>query len=181
MAFIRGQERLAYQTLGWYLLTQLDALGWFAVLGPYGSNGPLELKDYVPAKHEELKPNTLALTAGVEMNDEEAEMGSASGGLHSSPTVYFIDVYGESVGVTRALTSDVKAILQGRLPGTNRYQQVLDYTQTPVVPAPGHYLHFEDIEVETPPDQSYKRSWRVVKLTAHHLYNASEYNLDVGP
>ncbi len=181
MAFIRGQERLVFRALGEYLLVQLDALGWFDVAGPYGSEGPLTLLDYVPARHEELKANTLALTEGPQLTDEEGELGAAHGGLWTSPTVFFIDLYGESLGVTKALASDVKAILCGRLPGTNRYQQIKDHTQPGAPYAPGHYLHFEDVEVETPDQEGYKRTWRVVKVTAHHIYSASEYELAVGP
>lgn len=174
MAFIRGQERLVFRAMGEYLLVQLDALGWFNAQAPYGAVGPLTLLDYVPAKHEELKSNTLALTEGPELRDEEGELGAAHGGLFITPTVYFIDIYGESLGVTQALCSDVKAILQGRLPGTNRYQQVKDHTQVGAPYAPGHYIHFDDIEVETPSDQGYKRTWRVVKVMVHHEYNATE-------
>lgn len=181
MAYIRGQERLAYKTLGEYLLVQLNVLGWFNTAAPYGAVGPLSLLEYVPARHEELQDNTLALTEGPQLKDEEGEMGAATGGLWSSPTIYFIDLFGESLGVTRALASDVKAILQGRLPGTNRYQPIKDHTQPGAPLAPGHYLHFEDVEVDSPSADGYKRTWRVVKVTAHHIYSASEYELAVGP
>ncbi|HVH54531.1 MAG TPA: hypothetical protein VNA32_10435 [Actinomycetota bacterium] len=174
MAYIRGQERLVYQTVGWYLLEQLDALNWFDTAAPFNAAGPLHLLDYVPAKHEALQPNTLALTQGPELPDEEGEAGCASGGLWITPMVFFIDIYGQDQGTAKALSADVKAILKGRLSGSKRFIPLRDYTQTPVVDADGHWLEFEDVEVETPSDQAYKRSWKVVKVTVNHQYNAAE-------
>lgn len=198
MAYIRGQERLVYQTLGWYLLEQLDALHWFDVQAPFNATGPLTLLDYVPAKHAELQPNTLALTQGPELTDEDGEIGNASGGLFITPMVFFVDIYGESQGIAKALSSDVKAILKGRLPGTKRFMPLIDYTtlvqlsgypgatvypsgatlpgggSTGYIAAPGHWLEIEGVEAETPSDQAYKRTWKVIKLTVNHQYNAVE-------
>lgn len=174
MAFLRGQERLVKRTVGMYLLTQLDALGWFAAQAPYGATGPLTLIDHVPAAHSLLVPNTLGFTSGPIPVDEEAELGAAHGGLWHTEHVFFCDIYGESIGVAEALASDVRAILTGRLSGTGRHQPVMDYTQNPAVAATGHYVQFEDVLTETPDNQQYKRTWQVVKLTAHHYYNATE-------
>lgn len=175
MAFIRGQERMVSQTLGEYLLVQLDVLNWFDPTPPFGASAPLTLLDYVPPAHEQLNPNTLAMTQGPELTEEEGELGAAGGGLWVAPMVFFLDVYGESQGVAKALTSDLKAILTGKLTGTSRYQQMKDYSVTPAVPAPGHFLHFENVLVEDPSNQSHQRTWRVVKFEVHHEFNASEY------
>lgn len=175
MAFIRGQERMVSQTVGEYLLFALDALDWFDVNPPYGASAPLTLIDYVPAAHVELEPNTLAMTQGPELVEEEGELGAAGGGLWIAPMVFFLDVYGENQGVAKALTSDLKAILTGRLSGTNRYQQMKNYSVTPAVLAAGHWLHFEEVLVEDPPNQAHQRTWRVVKFEVHHEFNANEY------
>jgi len=81
---------------------------------------------------------------------------------------------GQKLLVARSLAADVRAILTGRLSGTSRYQPLTDYSlPTPVV-AVGHVIHFEDVETETLPTETYKRAWRVVKMTACHEYNAVE-------
>lgn len=175
MAFIRGQERMVSQTLGEYLLVQLDVLNWFDLAPPFGASAPLTLIDYVPAAHAELEPNTLAMTQGPELTEEEGELGAASGGLWVAPMVFFLDVYGESQGIAKQLTSDLKAILSGKLTGTSRYLPMKDWSQMPAVEATGHMLHFENILVEDPPNQAHQRTWRVVKFEVHHEFNASEY------
>lgn len=172
--YIRGQERLVDRNVGIYLLTQLTALGWFNVDAPFGATGPITLVDQVPARHTELVPNTMAFTSGPVQKDTELELGAAGGGLWVTEHVYFCDIFGESVGVADALAADVRAILTGRLSGTSRYQPLTDYSlPTPVV-AVGHVIHFEDVETETLPTETYKRAWRVVKMTACHEYNAVE-------
>lgn len=175
MTFIRGQERMVSQTVGEYLFTQLDALGWFAQDAPFGATGPLHLIDYVPAAHQELQPNTLGFTAGPELPDDEGELGASWGGLWLVNHVFFVDLYGESQGIARALASDVKAILNGRLPGCGRIQQMRDFTTTPPSLADGHFIEFSDVQVETPPEQPYKRTWRVVKLIAQHQFSATDF------
>ena len=174
MAFLRGQERLVKKTVGMYLLGQLDALGWFAPQAPYGATGPLTLIDHVPAAHSLLVPNTLGFTSGPIPADEEAELGASTGGLWHTEHVFFCDIYGESIGVAEALASDVRAAFTGRLPGARRAQPLVDYSQTPPAVAAGHYLEFEDVLTEPLDSQQYKRTWQVVKLTAHHYYNATE-------
>lgn len=179
MTFIRSQERMVAQTIGDYLFTQLSALGWLGNTPPFGASAPITLLDAIPAATAALAPNSMSFTEGPELEDAEGEMGASSGGLFVAQYVFFCDVYGENPSIAKAICSDLKAILSGRLTGTNRYQQMKDYSVTPAVLADGHWIHFEHITVEEPPNQQYQRDWRVVKFTAVHEYNATEYGLSV--
>ena len=147
MAYIRNQERMVYQTVLDYVRSQLDVLGWLATdpnLLPWGATVPLTWLEETPdPKLESLRPNTVAFAEGQVPDDIDLELGAAGGGLWSSEHTFFIDVYGESLGVAKALASDLRAVLTGRLPGTHRYQPMLDYSVVPAVPAPGHLLHWQ--------------------------------------
>lgn len=175
MTFIRGQERLAFDTTRDYLVAQLTTLGWFGSVLPFGAAnaGPVVLLDYVPDNLSGIAPNTIAFTNGTDQEDKEAEMGADLGGLWETDYVFFIDIWAESQGIAKQLASDVRAILTGRLAGCSRVQQVIDKTVVPSAPAAGHFLQYEHVETETPASQSQKLGWRVVKVTAEHYYNAT--------
>jgi hypothetical protein len=176
MAFIRGQERLVYETTKTYLTTQLTALGWFSSTLPFAAvqPGPVTLLDYVPPDDQAKKPNTIAFTSGTDDIDAEQEIGAALGGLWETDHVFFVDIWGESQGIAKQLASDIRAILTGRLPGCSRCQPIMDLTQNPPVVAPGHYIQYEDVETTTPVNQDNEKSWRVVKVRAEHYYTAVE-------
>lgn len=184
MAYVRGQERLVYENVNDYLTTQLGVLGWLddtingdadpPVYGPFGATSPITLVDEVPVKTAAVKPNTVAFTSGKELTDTEEELGAAGGGLWETQQAFFIDIFGENQGIAKAIQGDVRAILTGRLSGTSRYIPFYDKTQQPPVVAPGHQLHFEDVEGDTPLAQEYQQDWRVIKVTACHEYNAVE-------
>jgi len=174
MAFVRGQERLVYESVKDYLTAQLTTLGWIGSSDwPFGAQNGTTVTDVIPDTGSPIEPNRVAFTSGAE-TDKEEELGAASGGLFSTEHVFFIDIFGENQGIAKALQADVRAILTGRLPGTNRYIPFVDKTVTPNVEAPGHLLHFESVETDTPLQQLYKLDWRVVKVTAVHEYNAVE-------
>lgn len=174
MSFIRGQERLAFDTTRDYLIAQLTTLGWFGNVLPFGASnaGPVTLLDYIPENLVGIAPNTIAFTTGTDQTDKEAEMGADFGGLWQTDYIFFIDIWGESQGIAKQLASDIRAILTGRLAGCSRVQQVIDKTVVPAVPAAGHFLQYENVETDTPTAQDQKRNWRVVKVVAEHYYNA---------
>lgn len=178
MAYLRNQERMVYRTVYDYVVGQLATLNWASSTPanlPFGATTPVVIIEDVPdPKLTTLVPNTVAFTQGSTPDDKEGELGASNGGLWSTDHTFFIDIYAESVGVGKALASDLRAILTGRLTGTNRYQLVNDYSVFPAVPAPGHLLHFEDVEVSRPESSTYKLHWEIVKLTAVHEFSASE-------
>lgn len=173
MAYIRGQSRFVEQSVVDYLTNQLMTLGWMDPEPPYAATQAVSVQDFAPPKNGPLLPNTVAITTGVEPDDEEGELGCAGGGLWRTEHTFFIDVYAESQGIAKALVEDVRAVLIGKLPGTKRYLKMTDYSQTPPVEATGHLLHFEDVVKDTPTAES-KLHWRVVKATCIHEFNASE-------
>lgn len=177
MAYLRSQERMVHQSVADLLETQLTLLGWTATdvdTLPFGATVPVTLVDQVPTDGTAIAPNTVSLTEGAVPDDVEGELGCAAGGLWSASHTFFVDVYGESSGVAKALTSDLRAVFTGRLPGTSRTLALTDYSQSPPAPAPGHLLSFEDVEVDRPTNSPARVRWEVVKLTCVHLFNATE-------
>lgn len=175
MAYVRGQERLVYESVHDYLEDQLTTLGWIGA-GPYpfAATAPVTLLDSVPDKTAPIAPNSVAFTSGTDDADAPGELGASGGGLWITEHVFFVDIYGENQGIAKALAADIRAVMTGRLPGSSRYFPFMDKTVQPPVEAEGHLLHFEDVVTETPVAQDYKRDWRVVKCTVIHEYNAVE-------
>lgn len=175
MSYIRGQERMVYQTTFDLLQAQLTALGWLATdvdTLPFGATTLVTLLETAPdPKLSAIKPNTVAFSEGKTPDDAEGELGAAYGGLWEATHTFFIDVYGESSGIAKAITSDIRAVLTGRLPGTNRYVPMNDYSATPVAAAPGHLLRFDDVEIDRPMATT-GMHWEVVKVTAVHQFSA---------
>lgn len=175
MAYVRGQERLVYESVNDYLVAQLTTLGWIGTgPHPFAATVPVTLLDEVPQKSAPIAPNSVAFTTGTDDADKEGELGSAGGGLWITEHVFFVDIFGENQGIAKALAADIRAVMTGRLPGSSRYFPFMDKTQTPAVALDDHLLHFEDVVTETPVAQDYKRDWRVVKATVVHEYNAVE-------
>lgn len=173
MAYARGQERLVSElvlrTLKHHLLT---SLGWDGVaLGrlPWGATVAPTIQDDLQAdpKTDVLAKNTVGLSEGRMPDDEELQMG---GGLDASTHTFFVDIYGETRSITKALAGDVRSIFTGRAPGARRVLTLPDYSQPGEPVLPGHLVHFEDVEVEFP-DGLGQTNWAVVKLTAIHEFN----------
>lgn len=181
MAYVRGQTAYAEETLRAYLVEQLTALGWYGSVStlPYGATQAVTLTDFLPAQSVKLVNNTIAMTSGDESDDDEAELGAAGGGLHTTERVYFLDIFGESQGIALRIADDLKAVLTGKLPGTARYQHVRDPVNGGVLA--GHLLHFDNVLRTKPTAADYQRFWQVVKLTCVHEFNAAEYYLSGSP
>lgn len=175
MAYIRSQDRMVYQSVADLLTSQLDSLGWNDPEPPFGATVPITfMEEQAESKLAAIVPNTVAMSEGASPDDEEGELGAAYGGLWVIRHTFFIDIYGESIGIAKALASDLRGVLTGRLPGTSRYFLLTDYSLNPPAPAAGHLLHFEDVEVDRPMGGVGKLRWEVVKATAVHEYNATE-------
>jgi len=175
MAYVRGQDRMVYQSIFAYVSAQLDTLGWNSDTPPFGASVPITLlEEQLDPKLGAMAPNTVAMSEGAQPDDIEGELGASYGGLWIIRHTLFIDVYGESIGVAKALSSDLRGVFTGRLPGTSRYLPMTDYSLNPPAPAPGHMLRFEDVEVDRPLGGPSKLRWEVVKATAVHEYNATE-------
>jgi hypothetical protein len=178
MAYIRNQERMVYQSVFDYVRANLYTLGWLNLdvsQLPFGATTTVTIVEETPEpKLSSILPNTVAFSEGSVPDDEEAELGAASGGLYSIDHTFFVDVYAENIGIAKALSSDLRGIFTGRLPGTSRYQPMNDYSVMPASPASGHLLHFEDVQVDRPLGAPAKLRWEVVKLTCVHEFMAVE-------
>lgn len=175
MAWVRGQERFVYKRVFDQVKTlMMGELGWDGVaLGgalPYGAASPLTIKD-LPAdtrlNADAIVPNAVAFTEGTMPDDSDLEIG---GGLQETKHTIFIDIYGESISIAKAIANDVRAILAGRVPGSNRALYLPDYTAVGQPFLVGHMLTFEDIEVAFPDGLS-QQNWAVVKVTVLHEWN----------
>lgn len=177
MAYLRGQERIVYRGIVDHVRTGLLAsLGWAGtgspLQRPYGAAYPLTFTELaLDPKLTTLDPNTIGFSEGLTPDEVEEELGANWGGLVSTSHTLFVDVYGENQSIAKAITSDIRAILIGRL-GFERYLPLLD-PRDPAHPAiPGHLIHFEDVQVDYPAvGSSSKLHWAVVKATAVHEYS----------
>jgi hypothetical protein len=178
VAFIRNQERMVYQTVFDHVRTHLDLLGWMSsnpLMMPFGASVPVTIVEETPEpKLGPLAPNTIAFSEGRTPDDSEGELGASWGGLWVVDHTFFIDIYAENIGIAKALSSDLRAVLAGRLPGTSRYLPMNDYSGAQVTPAEGHMLHFEDVEIDRPMGSPSKLRWEVVKATCVHEFTATE-------
>ena len=186
MAYIRNQDRMVYQSVADLLQSQLQQLGWTSATPPFGATVPITfLEEVLDPKLSAMAPNTVAMTEGIQPDDTEGELGAAFGGLWEIRHTFFMDVYGENISVAKAISSDIRGILTGRLPGTSRYLYLTDYSLVPPAAATDHTLRFEDVEVDRPLGGAGKLRWEVVKATAVHEYVATENNprvlVNLGP
>lgn len=174
MSYLRGQDRSIHQSLYAYLSTQLGVLGWTTTgPWPFNASAGVTLLEEMPEINTAVAPNTVAFTEGVVPDDKLGELGAATGGLWLSERTYFVDVLGESVGIAKALTGDIKGIFGGRFTGTSRIQYLIDYSQYPAVQT-DHLLEITDITTETPMNQAaFKAHWMTVKMTVEHQFTAT--------
>ena len=173
--YIRNQDRMVYQSVHELMKSQLTTLGWFDSEPPFGATTPITLlEEALDPKLQAMAPNTVAMSEGDQPDDEEGELGAEYGGLWVIRHTFFIDVYGENHGVAKAISSDIRGVLTGRLPNTCRYFQMTDFSLVPPIKASGHLLHFEDVEVSRPMGPPFKLRWEVVKATCVHEYNATQ-------
>lgn len=177
MSYIRGQERMVTQTTRDYVLAQLTTLGWFASPGslPFGATAAITLTEEMPALDGAIVPNTVAFTEGTVPDDTPGEVGASGGGLWLTTYTYFFDVFGENISMARAIASDLRAILTGKLAGTNRFQLLTDYSLTPPAPSTA-LIEFKDVVLTRPENQLYQRNWMALKVTAELQYTGIEHS-----
>jgi hypothetical protein len=173
MAWVRGQERFVYQhVFKTVQATMMGPFGWDGVLlgrMPWGATKPLTIQDLpLDPKTGPIVPNAVAFTEGLMIDDnDEMQLGD---GLVESKSTIFIDVFGESLSVAKSIAGDIRSILTGRAPGTNRYLSLPDYSDPAEPILPGHLLHLEDVQIAYPTAMG-EVNWAVVKVTPVHEWN----------
>jgi hypothetical protein len=178
MTYIRGQERFVHEELVQRVRNGLlEGLQYDGVaLGglPWGLTTPLTFVEQPPdplvagAKTDVVEPNTVAISEGRLVPDDELEMGS---GLSESIHTFFVDVYGETRGAARVIALDVRALLTGKVDGYPIIFPLRNWAVTGKPVIAGHELEIEDVEVDYPAvGNPTKMHWAVIKLTMLHRH-----------
>lgn len=180
MTYIRGQERFVYEEVVQRVRTGLleglhyDGTGFTLGELPWGLSSPLVFIEQPPdplvtgAKVDALEPNSVAVSEGRLVPDDELQLG---GGLVESVHTFFVDVYGENRSLARCIALDLRALLTGQIDG---YPKILPLRNFAVAGTPvlaGHELEIEDVELDYPANTSFaKLHWAVLKMTVLHRH-----------
>lgn len=153
-----------------YLEAQLDTMGWTSATAserPFGA-AQVRLQETLPPEFDmtrTLSPGTVAVTLGSEPDTKEEELG---GVLNSHDLPLFIDIFMEDEALALALANDIRDIFKGRVPGSSRLMQVIDWASPGTTPATGYTVEFEDVVRERPET---KLNWQIVKVSAVLFFN----------
>ena len=180
MTYIRGQERFVHEELVQRVRTGLlGALQYDGSLTggalPWGITYPLTFVEQPPdplvsgAKIESVAPNTVAVSEGRLVPDDELELG---GVLRESIHTFFIDIYGETRGAARCIALDLRALLTGKINGYPIIFPLRNWAVSGKPAIAGHELEIEDVEVDYPAvGNPTKMHWAVLKLTMLHRHS----------
>ncbi len=166
---LRHRSRHLRATLFNRTRDELDALGWITAPVNFGA-APTTVIDYQPEERGEIVvANTVAVSIGDVVNDQDEELGCAGGGLRSAFYPVFIDVFMEDQALSDAVCDDIRSIYDETI-----FPLVNQITGQPAV---------ETIEIEEclGPDrpvvgvgsiEAFKRSWRIMRLGARLYYQS---------
>lgn len=164
MTYLRHAARHVHHTVADYLQAQLDELGWTDPdATPFGAKPVTILRTpsvVGGSLADKVTAGVISVTLGDEFGPDHEEMG---GPLHSQEYPFFIDVFQDTHASALALASDIRDIFLGRLPGTQRWLDVVNQVNDQIVP--GWKMEFEDIE-RVAPETVMPLRWQVVKITA---------------
>jgi len=160
---LRFRSRHVHKTVADYLEAGLTDLGWVNAPVNFGTT-PVTFSEFEPDEPNptEIKVNTVSITMGDELPDEELELG---GRLLSTKYVLFVDVYGANRSVANSICSDAKALL------VDLYLPVRDFTTDNAGIATTELLGIDrdTVLVERPAEaadaKDIRKNWRVVKAT----------------
>lgn len=166
MTWLRHAGRHVHHTVANYVEAQLTDLSWLDPANvPFGAAAAPVTIIRTPAiiggkLGTDIVAGTLAITLGDEFQPDMEELG---GPLASQEYPIFFDVFQLTDAAALALASDIRDILLGRLPGTQRWHPVIN--QATGGEAVGWQLEIEDVE-RVSPDNRLALPWQVVKATA---------------
>lgn len=164
MTYLRHASRHVHHTVANYVAQHLELLDWTdAASTPFGAK-PVRIQRTPSVLGDKLADGVTAgvvsITLGDEYGPDPEELGGA---LSSQEYPLFIDIFQDTHGAALALANDVRDILLARLPGTQRWLDVINQSTGAVVP--GWKLELEDID-RVSPETVMPLRWQVVKLTA---------------
>jgi hypothetical protein len=161
---MRHRLRHVQQTIADHVEQGLIELGWVEPPINFGAS-PVRFQDVEPDAARRLEGNVVGVVIEDEGPVSEFELG---GGVEQVDYDLGVSVYAESSGIAMALADDIKDLV------SNRVIPLLDYTQQPPTPVPGHHIELVDVRVQrrTAGEIGFesKRSWRVLDGVAR-LYS----------
>lgn len=179
MTWIRGEERFVHEELVQRVRNGLlEGLQYDGSLPggdlPWGISNQLTFVEQPPdplvngAKVDNVAPNTVAISEGRLVPDDELQLG---GGLNESIHTFFVDIYGETRGAARVIALDVRALLTGRVEDYPVIFPLRNWAADGKPVLAGRELEIEDVEVDYPAvGNPTKMHWAVVKLTILHRH-----------
>lgn len=169
MAPLRHRSRHLRATLHERTRGGLDALGWISPPVNFGAN-PLTVIDYQPDERGEIiTDNTVAVSIGDVVNDEDEELGAAVGGLRSAFYPIFIDVYMASQALTDAVCDDIRDLFDCQM-----FPLINQITAAPS----GLTVEIEEVIGPDRPNigagtiEAFKKYWRIMRLGARVYYQS---------
>lgn len=161
MSWLRHASRHVHHTVANYIEHHLAALDWTDPQAtPFGAAPVKIMREPVlfgDERDRKIQDGTVAITIGDEDDVDHKKLG---GPLVAQEYPLFVDIFAAQEGVALALANDVRDILKGRLPGTQRWHDLINQSNGNVVP--GWKLEFEAVYRERPENQPALR-WQVVK------------------
>jgi hypothetical protein len=146
MVWLRHSLRHVHRTIYDCVVTGMTSLGWAGPTTPFSAD-PVQFLSEFPKEFNLakaiLEPNKLVVTYGIEFPATWLELG---GVLAEQRIPFFVDIYGETEGITLALATDVRDLLMGRFPVSSRRIPVKDYTSTTPTAVDGWMIEFMDLE-----------------------------------
>lgn len=157
---MRYRRRHVHETIKQYVIGTLTSQGWVNAPVNFATT-PVTVIGHQPLEAGETPPiNSVAVTLGDEPPQSDEELGA---GLQSQGYTLFVDVWGDSEGLSDSIAGDIKDAL------VNRIIPLLDFTSNASGDITADTIEFEQILVERVPTATTtvdRRTWRAVKATA---------------
>lgn len=157
----RFRSRHLHATFVHYTTAQLGLLGWSTPPVNFGTTA-ITVTDYLPDDRVgQIHPNTVAVSLGDFLQDEEEELGSTHGGVRAAPYQVFIDVYMAEQALAHAICDDIRDIF------TDVTIPLVD--QITGLDVPGSPIMIESVLGPERPSQvlgaeQFKKYWRTMRL-----------------
>lgn len=173
MAYLRHSTRHVYETITQHVYDWMDSLFWFgpAESTPFGATpAAYQVGRMDEATVKQITGNLLAVSFGDEQPEDELELG---GLLVKQEYALYVDCIGESDAVSLSMAVDVKDCLLGNAPGTSRFLQVQDYTNSSPIQLEGYTIEFVDV-MRRKPEVAYRTNWNVIQAACELIYVKEE-------
>lgn len=163
---LRHRSRHLRATFKNKVQADLDTLGWISAPRNFNAD-PITVLDYAPSERAQIiTTNTVAVSLGDVINDEDEELGAQVGGLRSAWYPVFVDVYMATQAEADAVCDDVRDMFENQgfylvdqatgLPTTQLIE--IEEVLGPDKPAGGQSIN------------QFQQYWRVMRIGARLYY-----------